>query len=90
MPFNPPSEASPRVKTLAAYFDALSRIDIDAALAYCDDETFENQILPLALGRPKQNKKEFGDFMRGFRDTIDALNVSRLILSFGRSIPLFR
>ncbi|KAF9031491.1 hypothetical protein BDZ89DRAFT_1063884 [Hymenopellis radicata] len=64
MPYHPPADASPKVKAFAAYVNALSALDLPTALSYCDDQTFEMQLLPLALGRPALNKGQYEEFMK--------------------------
>lgn len=76
MPFIPSSDASPKIKVFAGYIEALSQINIDKALALCD-ESFETQILPASLGVPKLGKAEFrGVLQTSLVADFEALEVS--------------
>ncbi|TFK65000.1 hypothetical protein BDN72DRAFT_846132 [Pluteus cervinus] len=72
---------SPQRQAVLDWLEGFNKWDADAIAAPMSDESFEHQLLPTSLNRPRRSKQEFVDYIRNdvvfllrdFKVTVDEI-----------------
>lgn len=75
--FTIPEHPSRYLRAFLTLVDAYHAWDLDHILD-CFDEELEHRILPLSLGRPVLNKRQYGEYLKGIMPLLNSFKVRHL------------